>query len=129
MAPWVQNLGFTFVGALLGIGADEIKRWLSRRYDLRLAKREIYDELAVYIADLEKIWGNPEGGDFSEYVRVRQVPPKRDIIEWYTANRFDLLLRLDAKKGIRKLHRDIEASIDNIPEARGIPGQQALSMR
>lgn len=124
MPLWVQNLCFTLVGAVLGIGADEIKRWLSRRSDLQLAKREIHDELAVYIADLEKIWG--ECGTFSDYRRVREVPPRRDIIKWYTANRFDLLLRLDAKKGIRKLHRDIEESMEKICEAKGIPGQHEL---
>jgi hypothetical protein len=126
MDVWVQNLCFTVVGTVLGIGADEIKRWLSRQTDLRLAKREIYDELAVYIADLEKIWGDRERRDFSEYVRVRQVPPRLDIINWYTANRFDLLLRLDTKKGIRKLYRDIEASIEKSEVIKGIPEQSSL---
>lgn len=61
MEQWVQNLCFTVTGAVLGIGADEVKRWRARRSDLELAKREIYDELATYVADLERIFGDSAG--------------------------------------------------------------------
>ena len=122
--PWLQNLFSVAFGAFLGIFADPIKQKISRRTELKRAKHEVYDELAVYISDLKRL-SNGVGG-FASFERVTGTPPSLDVIDWYTNHRLDLLLELDSKKGIRTLHRDIKKDFEKAHHTRELSGKQTL---
>jgi hypothetical protein len=101
MESWIVSLTSVSVGFALGFAGDRIKRWLDRRDEIKLAKKEIYDELASYVLDWERV-KSPEGTQ-AEYARLRTIRPEFTAFDWYKKNRLDLLLRLDKNKAIRTI--------------------------
>ena len=56
-APWwplLVNAVSILLGVVLGLMAEPVKAWVLRRSELRLARREIYAELAGYLAGIQR---------------------------------------------------------------------------
>jgi hypothetical protein len=124
------------VGAALGLLAEPLKARVLRRSELKLAGREIYQELAYYIAEIESVYSGSGhlknrqeilSADFQLSKSICTSRPKFEAIGWYKSNRFDLLMRVDPDRGIRMLLDGIVAVHDeaNSPEhARlALPGR------
>lgn len=100
------------LGVALGLLAEPVKARVLRRSELKLARHEIYAELADYVADIECVHrALGHGGDLEEIrppdydssKRICACRPKFEVVQWYKSNRFDLLLRIDRGRGIRML--------------------------
>lgn len=93
----------TIIGVLLGwalaIMAEPIKARLQRREEMRVARREIYSELAGYVASMERV----KDLQFDEAKDAVTMRPRFDALDWYKSHQFDLLLRLDPSRGLRLL--------------------------
>jgi hypothetical protein len=118
----------TVLGVVLGLMAEPVKAWFLRRNELKLAQREIYAELAGYIANMQRVARGlghdnhleeaPAAG-FELSKRMLKSAPKFEVIQWYKANRLDLLLRIDRARGIRMLSEGIVA----LHEQANAPGR------
>jgi hypothetical protein len=95
----------TVIGVVLGVFAAPVTAWILRRGELKIARTEIYSELAGYIAGMERVRDNKV--DFESAKRHCTWRPQFDVMDWYKSNRFDLLLRLDRSRGLRIIYNSI----------------------
>jgi hypothetical protein len=75
----------TSVGVVLGLFAEPVRAWILRRGELRIARSEIYYELAGYVAGMERVKNNKV--DFESAKRHCTLRPQFDVMDWYKANR------------------------------------------
>jgi len=102
-----------FVGFVLGLLAEPFKTWVVHNSEARLAKREMYDEIARYVAELERIFdadGKDSSIDFATYEHVTNTVPKLRVFNWYQRNRLDTLFRVDKKGGLRAIAAEFKDS-------------------
>jgi len=123
LVPNVWSFLATALGFVLGLIAEPVKAWVLRKFELKPARREIYTELADYIAKIQRVdrgvghQGHPEEVEAADYESSKQIlmsPPKFEVIHWYKANRLDLLLRIDGDRGIRMLSEKIVAQHERV---------------
>jgi hypothetical protein len=114
--PLVTNAVCVVLGVVLGLLAEPLKARALRRSELKPARREIYAELAQYLANIESANRGLGHHDHSEDARAADFesskltcksPPKFEVIQWYKSNRLDLLLHIDSDRGIRMLIEQI----------------------
>jgi hypothetical protein len=112
----------TAVGVVLGLFAEPVRAWILRRGELKIARSEIYAELAGYNAGMERVKDNKV--DFESAKRHCTWRPQFDVMDWYKSNRFDLLLRLDPSRGLRIIYD----SITFLYEHANAPGNAVFSL-
>ena len=112
----------TAVGVVLGLFAEPVRAWILRRSELKVARNEIYSELAGYLAQMELVRDNKV--DFESAKRYCMWPPRFDVMDWYKSNRFDLILRLDPSRGLRIIY----SSIPFLHEHANAPGNAVLGL-
>lgn len=133
-APWwplLVNAVSILLGVVLGLMAEPVKAWVLRRSELRLARREIYAELAGYLAGIQRAHRGAGHDDYPENVRpaadfesskrICKLPPKFEVIQWYKSNRLDVLLRVDPHHGIRRLSEEIVVLYEQTASFVGLP--------
>ena len=122
LAGLLSTVLATAIGLVLGLFAEPVRAWILRKGELKIARREIYSELAGYIAGMERVKDNKV--DFESVKRHCTWRPKFDVMDWYKSNRFDLLLRLDRSRGLRIIY-------DSIPflyEHANAPGNAVVGL-
>lgn len=97
--PWVALTGVA-LGAVISVFSEPAKRWMLDRSERKRAKREMYDDIAEYVALLE----NAGHSAFSSYKWIRTNNPEMANIRWYRENRMDLLLSVDENRGLRRIY-------------------------
>jgi hypothetical protein len=98
-SPWIALTGVV-LGAVISVFSEPAKQWMLHRSERKRAKREMYDDLAEYVALLQNAWE----GSYADYKWIRNDNPDMPMIRWYRDNRMDLLLWADKNRGLRSIY-------------------------
>ncbi len=120
-SPWVALTGVV-LGAVISVFSEPAKRWMLDRSERKRARREIYDDLAEYIALLE----NAGHSAYADYKWIRTNNPEMAMIRWYRDNRMDLLLWVDKSRGLRRVYNLFCSDPGPYPTTIDITGRLAL---
>src|ERR1035437_3873358 len=95
---------------LLGVLASpitvSITSWMGYRRKLADIKRDIYDELARYVAAIDRI---PENASIGRDTMTSLMLPRWPTFHEYEENEFVMLLRFDKERGIMNLIKFIDS--------------------
>jgi hypothetical protein len=114
----------TILGIILGLLVEPIKESRLRRQELKLVRREIYLELARYIASMERV----AKSQFDEAKKAVTTKPDFYIIDWYKTHRMDLLLQVDDSGGLRLLYVSLPDAISELYEHANAPGNAKFGL-
>jgi hypothetical protein len=114
----------TILGVILGLLAEPIKSRWQRQQELKVVRREIYLELARYIAAMERV----EKMQFDAAKKAVTKKPDFYIIDWYKTHNLDLLLRIDASGDLRLLYSSLRDAIGDRYEHANTAGNAKFGL-
>jgi hypothetical protein len=86
-----------FIGFVLGLLSEDVKRVIQRRHQSREARRRVYDDLGAYLGRVEAL-SLLNRLDLLLWNEV--ISPLAPNFDYYTAHEPGVLLRADEKRGV-----------------------------
>jgi len=96
--PWYSNQLFAvFIGFVLALAAEPLKRRIQASFDEREARQRLYDDLGRYLGRVEAM-SLLNGLDILLWNEV--ISPQAPNFDYYSAHEPGVLLRADKKRGV-----------------------------